>query len=214
MLINLLYKEWKLAVHPTGYIFLCMGAMLLIPNYPYAVVFFYQTLGIFFTFMNGGATNDVFFTTLLPVRKRDVVQARLITVIALEVLQILLAVPFAVLRGQISPTQNLAGMDANAALFGLVLVMFGVFNVVFLPLFYRSGYKTGTPYLLAVLAMTVVVVAAEAAIQLTPALKQTLDTTAYHPLQMAVLAGGALLYALLNLAAYRLSARSFERLDL
>ena len=95
MLINLLYKEWKLAVHPTGYIFLCMGAMLLIPNYPYAVVFFYQTLGVFFTFMNGGATNDVFFTTLLPVRKQDVVQARLLTVIALEVLQILLAVPFA-----------------------------------------------------------------------------------------------------------------------
>ena len=46
--------------------------------------------------------------------------------------------------------------------------MFGVFNAVFLPQFYRTGYKTGTPYLLATLVMTLVIVAAELVIQLTP----------------------------------------------
>lgn len=211
---NLLYKEWKLAIHPTNYIFLAMGAMLLIPNYPYFVAFFYQTLGIFFIFMSGNTTNDVFFTTLLPVRKRDVVKARLAAVIGLEVLQVIIAVPFAILRGRIVPTENLAGMDAGLALFGLVFIMFGVFNLVFLPLFYRSGYKTGTPFLLAATVMTIVVVAAEVAIQLTPALKQTLDTTAYTPPQLVVLAAGILIFALLNAIACRLSASAFERLDL
>src|SRR5512133_2785973 len=163
---NLMYKELKLAIHPTGYIFLLMGAMLLIPNYPYYVAFFYQTLGIFFTFMNGNSTNDIFFTTLLPVRKRDVVKARLSAVIGLELLQLIIAVPFAILRAKIAPAENLAGQDANLALFGLVLLMFGVFNVVFLPMFYRSAYKTGTPYLMATLTMTAVIVAAELAIQL------------------------------------------------
>ncbi len=211
---NLLYKEWKLAIHPTGYIFLLFGVMLLIPNYPYFVAFFYQTLAIFFTFMNGNTTNDIFFTALLPVRKRDVVKARLGAVIGLEVLQMLIAVPFAILRNQIIPTENLAGLDASLALFGLVFIMFGVFNVVFLPQFYRTGYKTGTPYLLATLVMTLVIVAAELVIQLTPALKQALDTPACTLPQIIVLFAGLLIFALLNLIAYRRSASAFERLDL
>jgi len=213
---NLFYKEWKLAIHPTGYIFLLLGAMLLIPNYPYYVAFFYQTLGVFFTFMNGNTNNDVYFTTLLPVRKRDVVKARLATVIGLEMLQIIIAVPFAILRGLIPPAENLVGLDANLALFGLVFIMFGVFNVVFLPMFYRTAYKTGTPYLLATLVMTLVIVAAELVIQLTPGLKQTLDTIdpVYAPTQIIVLIAGMLIFALLNLIAYRRSANAFEKLDL
>lgn len=212
---SLLYKEWKLSIHPTSYIFLFMGAMLLIPHYPYWVAFFYQTLGIFFTFMNGNSNNDVFFTVLLPVRKRDVVRSRLASVIGLEMLQIIMAVPFAILRNRIGPAENLAGLDANPALFGLVFVMFGVFNVVFLPQFYRTAYKTGTPYLLATLAMAAMIMLVELMVQLTPVLKQTLDTTAAStPQQTIVLIVGMLLYALLNLAAYRQSASAFERLDL
>jgi len=209
-----MYKEWKLSIHPTSYIFLLMGAMLLIPHYPYYVAFFYQTLGIFFMFMNGNATNDVFFTTLLPVRKRDVVKARLCTVIGLEVLQIIITVPFAILRGEMMPAENLAGMDANVALFGLVFIMFGVFNVVFLPMFYRTAYKTGTPFMLAASAMSTVVIAAELFIQFTPSLKQALDTTGYTPMQMIVLIAGMLIFALLNAVTYRQSANAFERLDL
>jgi hypothetical protein len=211
---NLLYKEWKLAIHPTAYIFLLFGVMLLIPNYPYFVAFFYQTLAIFFTFMSGNTTNDIFFTALLPVRKRDVVKARLGAVIGLEVLQMIVAVPFAILRSQIAPTENLAGLDASLTLFGLVFIMFGVFNVVFLPQFYRTGYKTGTPYLVATLIMTVVVVAAELVIQLTPTLKQALDTTTCTRPQIVALFAGLLIFILLNLMAYRRSASAFERLDL
>lgn len=211
---NLVYKEWKLAIHPTGYIFLLMGGMLLIPNYPYYVAFFYQTLGIFFMFMSGNTTNDVFFTTLLPVRKRDVVKARLGTMIGLEVLQIIVAVPFALLRSKITSAENLAGMDANIALFGLVLIMFGVFNVVFLPMFYRTAYKTGTPFMLATSAMSTVIISAELVIQFTPSLKQALDTTGYTLMQMIVLTVGMLIFALLNAVAYRQAASAFERLDL
>lgn len=216
MVKNLIFKEWKLAVHPTGYIFLFMGAMLLIPNYPYYVAFFYQTLGIFFTFMTGNATNDIFFTTLLPVRKRDVVKARLYTVVGLEVFQLVIAVPFALLRSKITPPENLVGMDANIALFGLVFIMFGMFNVVFLPLFYRTAHKIGTPYLLATSVMTAVIVAVELVIQLTPTLKEALDTTAtaYFPQQIILLAAGMVLFVLLNWVAYRQSAYSFEPLDL
>jgi len=45
---NMLYKEFKLALHPTSIIFLSLSAMVLIPNYPYYVTFFYVMLGVYF----------------------------------------------------------------------------------------------------------------------------------------------------------------------
>jgi hypothetical protein len=214
-MLNLLYKEFKLSVHVTSYLFLLMAPMLLIPNYPYYVVFFYQTLGIFFTFMNGNITNDVYFTTLLPVRKRDVVKARLLTLVIFELAQILVAIPFALLRYRLLPAENEAGMEANAALFGLVFVMFGIFNLTFLPMFYRTAFKAGTPYLVACAAMTVFAGLAEAAIHLVPGWA-VLDSInpAFVPQQWMVLLAGILLSAGLTLLAYARSVSWFEKLDL
>ena len=216
MIMNLLRKEFSLSVHPTCYIFLSLAAMLLIPNYPYYVIFFYETLGLFFLFMAGNATNDVFFTTLLPVRKRDAVKARVITVIMIELLQLLVCIPFAFLRNALIPAPNLAGIEANVALFGFGLMMFGLFNLVFLPLFYKTAYKTGLPFVIACVAMTVFVGVVEAAINLIPGWKASLDTvnTIYLPQQSMVLGVGVLLFGLLTFIAYRLSVRRFDALDL
>lgn len=190
--------------------------MLLIPNYPYYVAFFYQTLAIFFIFLIGNTNNDIFFTALLPIRKKDAVKARFETVLILELLQIVISIPFALLRYKLLAAENMAGMEANPALFGLVFGMFGIFNIIFLPLFYKTAYKAGTPFLIACAAMIMFTIAAEAAINLIPAWKIALDTTvaAYLPQQAAVLAGGILLFALLNAIAYRTSVKEFEKLDL
>lgn len=216
MMIHLLRKEFKLAVHPTSFIFLLLAPMLLIPNYPYYVAFFYQTLGIFFTFMNGNTTNDVTFTTLLPVRKRDAVKARVITVVICELLQVAVSIPFAILRHTLISAPNAAGMEANAALFGLSFVMLGLFNLVFLPGFYKTAYKTGGPYVISCAVMGAFVILSELVIQLTPALKTALDTVdpAFLPLQVSVLAAGMVLFGILTALASRWSVERFEKLDL
>lgn len=213
---NLLYKEFKLCVHLTSFLFLPLAAMLLIPNYPYYVSFFYQTLAIFFLFLNGNTNNDVTFTTLLPIRKRDAVKARVMTVVILEAMQVLVSIPFTVLRNTLITAGNAAGMEANAALFGLALIMFGLFNLVFLPGFYKTAYRTGTPYLLACAAMTLFVVAAEVAVNLVPGWKAALDSVQPASLlpQLAVLAAGGVLFALLTWLSYNQSVKKFEQLDL
>lgn len=66
---DLLYKELRLAAHPSVFVFLFMGALVLIPAYPYGVVIFFGALGLFQTFMFDRETRDVFYTALLPVRK-------------------------------------------------------------------------------------------------------------------------------------------------
>ena len=48
----LLYKQLRLVCHPMTPVFCLFGIMVIIPNYPYTVIFFYVTLGLFFSFLN------------------------------------------------------------------------------------------------------------------------------------------------------------------
>ena len=48
---NLLYKELRLAAHPTLYIFSLMGILVLVPNYPYTVVVLFGCLASYITFI-------------------------------------------------------------------------------------------------------------------------------------------------------------------
>lgn len=136
MTAKIFCKDLRLAAHPMMYVFALFGVMLLIPSYPYTVAFFYGLLGIFFTFLNGRENKDIYYCAVLPVTKREQVRARTWMVVAVELTELVLAVPFAVLSVHINPNgTNFAGIDANVALFGAVLLIFGVFNAVFLPAF-------------------------------------------------------------------------------
>ena len=75
MLSKLLYKEFKLALHPAAVLFLLLSSMMLIPNYPMYVLFFYNTLGIFFICLSGRENHDFAYSLSLPIRKRDAVRA-------------------------------------------------------------------------------------------------------------------------------------------
>lgn len=68
MTAKIFSKDLRLAAHPMMYVFALFGVMLIIPNYPYTVVFFYGLLGIFFTFLNGRENKDVYYCAVLPAR--------------------------------------------------------------------------------------------------------------------------------------------------
>ena len=46
MISNLLYKEFRLALHPNLIVFTLMGPLILIPGYPYTMVFLFSLIGI------------------------------------------------------------------------------------------------------------------------------------------------------------------------
>lgn len=213
---NLLYKELRLALHPTAILFLFLSAMLLIPGYPYYVVFFYTCLGIFFICLNGRESRDIYYMMLLPIRKRQIVQARFLLAVLLELVQLLLATPFAFLRQTLIPGGNPVGMDANIALFGLSFLLLGAFNYCFFTSYYRNPDKVGISFLLGSAALAVLMIVAEAATYVVPLFRDRLDTPdpQFLPEKLATLALGLLVYALLTLLAYRKSIRSFQALDL
>ncbi len=216
MTAKIFSKDLRLAAHPMMYVFALFGVMLIIPNYPYTVVFFYGLLGIFFTFLNGLENKDVYYCAVLPVTKCDQVRARAWLVVAVELAELVIAVPFAFLSARINPNgTNLAGNDANAALFGSVLLIYGVFNVVFLLVFYKTAIRAGRAFLLAVIPMTVLMVLVEALSHF-PVVWPYLDATdaAGQVRQLPVLAVGLAAFALLSWLAYRKAAKNYERVDL
>ena len=62
---ELLKKEFSLCLHPAALIMLPLAAIVLAPNYPYGIIFFYSTLGLFFICMGGRENQDVLFTMTL-----------------------------------------------------------------------------------------------------------------------------------------------------
>ena len=213
---NLLKKEFLLSMHPTVPMFLLLSAMLLIPNYPYYIVFFYTALAVFFTCLGGRENNDVFYTLMLPVAKKDIVRARFLFVVLFEAAQVVFAIPFAVIRQKMPISGNAVGMDANIALFGFSLAMLGIFNFIFFRIYYSDVTKVGKAFGLASVWISIYMVAAEVCAHAVPFVRDRLDTKDPQFLgeKLAVLAAGLAVFAILTLTAYRKSVRTFESFDL
>ena len=144
--MTLLKKEWKLVMMPVPLLFLLLSALVLVPNYPYYVTFFYTTLGIFLMLQSARENRDLYYMALLPITKREMVKARFLLVLSVEGLQILVCIPFLLLRASYGELKNAVGIEANIAFLGLSLVLLGLFNRVFLPMHYKNAYDLGKPF--------------------------------------------------------------------
>lgn len=213
---NLLYKEFALCAHPTNFLFLGLSVLLLVPNYPYLVTFFYTGLAVFFVCLSGRENEDILYTALLPVAKKELVKARFCFVIILELLQVATAVPFALLRQKLPLPGNAVGLDANIALFGCAFVMLGLFNLVFFVNYYKRPEKVGGAFAKACVATTVFLLAVETCTHAVPFVLDTIDTPDPDFLlyKLQILAAGIVVYVLFTTFALHRSARSFEALDL
>ena len=213
---KLLKKEFRLFTHPTSWMFLAFGAMVLIPGYPMYVPLFWVTLGLFYACLSARENNDLYYTLLLPVRKRDAVRARGLYFALMELLQLLTCAVFAVLRTALKIGPNPAGMDANLAFFGLGLILMGLFNLLFLPRLYKNPAAVGKPFLVVSLCVFLFIFALEACSFVLPFFRDVLDTPDPQHLsaKLAVLAVGAALFVLLTALGARRAEAIFEKVDL
>ena len=211
---DLLHKELRLAAHPSLFIFMCMGALVLIPAYPYGVVFFFGCLGLFQSAMFDRETRDVFYTALLPRPKRDAVKGKLLLAVFAQAGQLILSLPFAFLRTLYLTDGNPVGIEPNAAYYGFGLMIYGVFNLVFFSQFYKTAYKAGVAFIIALIPTVLGIAVMEAAVHV-PGLAwlDGMDGASLAR-QLPVLLSGAVIYAAANFLAYRISAKRFERVDL
>ncbi|MBR0039752.1 MAG: ABC-2 transporter permease [Oscillospiraceae bacterium] len=213
---KLLKKEFILFTHPTSWMFLAFGAMMLIPGYPMYVPLFWTTLGLFYACLSARENNDLYYTLLLPVRKRDAVRARGLYFALMELLQIAACVPFAILRTVLKIGPNNAGMDVNLALFGLGLGLMGLFNLLFLPKLYKNPAAIGKPFLVVTVWVFVYILAAEVCCFTVPFFRDVLDTPdpQFLGVKLGVLALGAAAFVLMTVLGVRKAEKIFEKVDL
>ena len=212
--MTLLYKEMRLVAHPTSIVFAFLGCLVLVPSYPYSVVFMFGCLAPYITFVNARETNDVWYTAVLPITKRESVLGKCLLVVSLQLFQLLFSVPFAILRDAMNMANNPVGLDATVAWYGFGFFLYAVFDLLFLTAFYKSGYKAGKAFILAAIPMVILMAAIEAAAHI-PALVWMDSRQPEHLLmQLPILLIGIASYGALVPFAYRISAKRFEKVDL
>lgn len=146
-MLKLLKKEFLLSMHPTTPIMILLSAMVLIPNYPYVVMFFYAGMAIFFTCLLGRENKDITYTLNLPVTKASIVKSRILFSVIIEMIQMILMIPFCYLGTLVHPQGNQAGMDGNLALFAMGFLSFAIFNAVFFISYYKNVSKVGISFI-------------------------------------------------------------------
>ena len=215
---NTLRKELKLCASILSYLFIAFGLMFFLPGYPVLCGPFFVCLGIFQSFQNAREANDLVFSALLPISKQDVVKGKMefvcfIELSAFSVMLIATLIRMTLLND--APVYNAnALMNANPFALGMALIIFGLFNLIFVAGFFRTAYKFGRPFVSFIIATFVIIGIAEALHHI-PGL-EALNSFGFDnlPLQLMLLLGGAAIYAILTLSAFKISCKEFKRIDL
>ena len=222
----LLYKEFKLAMHPICYIFIALFPfMILIPGYPLAIGFIYvlSCYPILFLGANKGQqSNDLLFSTLLPVRKKDIVLARIITVIFMQVAFMVIMsclYPIAynftgnILDEETGKLIQNAGFNLNSYVLVLAIAFIGyaLADLIFFPIYYKHGKSIVASTLLTILGFVIYLGVTTIAIPYIVGI----EVCESIPLWVQFIALGAAIgvSALIHFFVYKISSKELERVD-
>ncbi len=215
---DLLLKELKLSASPVTYLFIPFGLMFLLPGYPVLCGAFFVTLGLYQSFQSAREANDIVFSALLPVAKKDVVRGKYLFVCLIEGSAFLLMAFSAVLRmtvlRDVAAYRGNSLMNANPFALGMALLIFGLFNWIFVGGFFRTAYRFARPFVSYIIVSFLTVFLAEALHHIPGLEMLNAFGTDRLGLQLTLLAAGALLFALMTLLSCRRACEDFERIDL
>lgn len=214
---KLLYKEMKLSANPLSYWFIAFSGMTMIPRYPILIGSFFICLGIFHTYQQIREYDDITYTVMLPVKKKDAVTAKYLFVLFIECTAFILCALLTIIRmkflGNSAPYVTNPLMNANVAYLGYVLIAFAAFNGTFLAGFFKTTYKLGKPFIIFCVASFVIVILGEILHHI-PGLESLNDPANLSMPQAAVCAVGVAVFIICTWLSYQKSIKNFEVIDL
>ena len=221
----LLYKELKLAMHPICYVFIAaFPLMILIPSYPLGIGFIYilSCYPILFLGANKGQqSNDLLYSTLLPVRKKDIVLARIMTVIFMQVAYMIIMTclyPLALtIHGAIKDdggnpvTIPGLGLDQFVLLLAVALIGFAIADLIFFPIYYKHGKSIVASTLCTILGFLAYIGIFTIGLPFVPGMEWYANMALW--IQFIVLGGAIGISFLIHFLVYKISAKRLEMVD-
>lgn len=210
---KLFYKELKLILSPVLYLFTAMTILMFIPTFPPISNMAYSLIGLI-TVLNGAiGDRDFEFTALLPVPRRYIVLSKCFDLVYSELLQLLVAIPCAIIIINVRGTSgNVINQNPNLFFFAMVLVSYGVFNIVFLPWFFKTAEKVNKPLLTGLFSFFIMAVVYSVIVYFVPALNEVGAEAALF--RIITLIVGIVMYVGITYLAYRLALNNFKKVSL
>ena len=214
---KLFYKEMKLSANPLTYLFIAFSAMTMIPSYPILVGSFFICLGIFHTYQQIREYDDVTYTVMLPVKKRDIVTAKYLFVLFIELTAFILCTLLTIIRmkilGTAVPYATNQLMNANMAYLGYTMIVFAVFNSIFLAVFFKTTYKIGKPFFIFCVVSFIIIIMGEILHHI-PDLESLNNPSNLSMPQVVIFAIGVVVFMLCTWLSYQKAVKDFEGIDL
>lgn len=214
---QLLKKEFTFTALPLCYVFLLFSAMTMIPGYPIAMGSFFLCLSLFQSMQNRREQNDLSYTLLLPVSKKQVVRANYLFCIGLQTVFFLLCAILTAIRmcflSQAAVYVKNPMMNANPVYLANILLVFLAFNILVPGLYWKTGYALGKPFVWFSAAALLIVALGETLHHI-PGLEGLNAPTGQWTLQFPVLLLSIAAYTLGTWHAMERAAGQFETVDL
>ena len=223
----LLFKEFRLAMHPICYVFVALfPLMILIPSYPIGIGFIYvlTCYPILFLGANKGQqSNDLLYSVLLPVRKKDIVLARILTVVLMQIAFILLMsalyplsrlINELVMQSAENPGEfKIPGLGLDSYVFLLAIAIFGyaLADLIFFPIYYKKGKSIVMSTLFTILGFAAYICTLTIAFPFIPGFE--FMNNMHIGIQFAILGGAIILSFALHVVIYRISSKRLEKVD-
>ena len=215
---NILLKECKLSASPLSFLFILFGLMFFLPGYPVLCGVFFVTLGIFQSYQNAREANDMVFSALLPISKRDVVKGKYLFTAAIELCGILLMAAAVVVRMTVladAPAyRSNALMNANLFALGMAFVGFGLFNLIFVGGFFKTAYKFAGPFVGYIIAVFLMICIAETLHHVPGFAFLNAFGTEHFAVQVLLLGFGAAFYLAVTVLSCKKACKRFDKTDL
>ena len=215
---NILLKEYKLSASPLSFLFILFGLMFFLPGYPVLCGVFFVTLGIFQSYQNAREANDMVFSALLPISKRDVVKGKYLFTAAIELCGILLMAAAVVVRMTVladAPAyRSNALMNANLFALGMAFVGFGLFNLIFVGGFFKTAYKFAGPFVGYIIAVFLMISIAETLHHVPGFAFLNAFGTEHFAVQVLLLGIGAAFYLAVTVLSCKKACKRFDKTDL
>lgn len=215
---NILLKEMRLSASLLSFLFIPFGLMFFLPGYPILCGVFFVTLGIFQSFQNAREANDMVFSALLPISKRDVVKGKYLFTCAIELCGILLMTIAVVLRMTLlscaAVYRSNALMNANLFALGMAFIGFGLFNLIFVGGFFKTAYRFGRPFVGYTITVFLTICIAEALHHFPGLGFLNAFGTEHFAVQLLLLGIGAAFYLAVTVLSCKKACNHFEKIDL